>query len=96
MWKPDWLKGPEETAKKDVIYEITSVEDFNAAAFIVKDKDNKSVNIVDLALEVGDKLQCIGRGGGGHPQFRYGDYIISTSFKADGRPDSYGLKPATM
>ena len=92
MWKPYFLKGAGEVAKRENDYELTSVTAFNEAVFLVHDKDGQSVNIATLALKVGDRLSCISKGGGGHPQFKFGDYIISTSFKADGKPESYGLK----
>lgn len=87
-----FFKGPDEKAKADNSYEITSTKDFLDTAFSCR-KNEERVDLAKLTLKVGEELRCLGKGEGGWPRFQTEDgTIISTSYKAKGRPDSYGLK----
>lgn len=89
-----FTKGPEDKAKTGYPYNITSTADFLDTAFSCR-KDGERADLAKLTLKVGEQLRCLGKGEGGWPKFQTEDgTIISTSYKAKGRPDSYGLKLA--
>jgi hypothetical protein len=90
MWP---FKGAGQKAKKGRTYEITSVEDFKKAVNSVH-VNGERAKITDLVLKVGDQLECIGKGGGGWPQFKIGDTVISTNWMMGKKFGECGLKLA--
>jgi len=89
-----------DRARNGERFEITSASAFQAAVFSVRNETQTPtlISVADLALQDGDHIICVGKGGGGHPAFKmaageqWNDTVIGTSFKADGAPETYGLQ----
>lgn len=89
-----------DRARNGERFAITSASAFKAAVFSVRDNTQTPalMSVADLALQDGDHVTCVGKGGGGHPAFKmaageqWNGTVIGTSFKADGAPETYGLQ----
>ena len=93
-------------AKKGDIFKIKDINSYKGAVFTISRYENgtrveKNIHFDSLNLENGTIITCLGKGGGGHPKFyiSFGDawrgIAISMTFKADGKPESYGIERYT-